>query len=239
MMNAMQLAWRNSREVPLKSAAIILDRTIPTWLEEHLETFVRKELGHVPNINPGHYNLFHFTQNNVNNLKLLWEQAKKAAGDMPMLLAGRDVYLFEILARCEGYPTTYRQDISRSTVKHIADRNDYSQYFLIDTGYRGTIPNALSMNHWKLISYNVSCTTGKTTTTEEKLKHQLAYPRTEYVYLAGTMECAPKYYKQAFLSSDPNGQQFVTQEREQEEMFTAASWVTRIMATGKSPLGAR
>lgn len=124
---------------------------LSTWLDEHLETFVRPNLGRIPNIDLKDYDLIEFTPQRIRALVAFWDQAKKRCGDKPMLLAGRDVYLLEVIAHMEGYPTTFRSDISALTASHVVE--DYTKHYLVDTGYKGSVPIALKMEHWDLMRY--------------------------------------------------------------------------------------
>ncbi len=122
-----------------------------TWLEEHIETFVFPNLGYVPIINPQHQNLKDWTPTRIKALQAVWSRAKARSGGRPILLAGRDVYLLQVLAELEEFPTTFRPDISGASVTQIKD--DYSKYYCIDTGNKGTIPKTLGCEKWDLIYY--------------------------------------------------------------------------------------
>ncbi len=117
------------------------------WLQDHMTQFVVPVLGFQPSplaSTP------YFTQEELTVLKNLWRSCKAKAAGRPILLPGRDVFVFEILARREGFPTTFRPEISRLTVEYI--KEDYSQHFIFDTGYAGTIPRALRCQSFSLAS---------------------------------------------------------------------------------------
>lgn len=157
-----------------------------TWLEEHLETFVRPYLGHIPKVDPKDWNIQNWTPLRIRALRAIWNQAKVRSGGRPIILAGRDVFLIEVLARLENYPTTFRSDISSPTVGLV--KEDYSKYYCLDTGFRGSIPKALKCEAWDLIS----CYSEKT--------HQV-FPRAK-VYghttnVAGALETVSKYWTRA------------------------------------------
>lgn len=111
------------------------------WLQNHMETFVKPTLGYIPVLDNNYRRVF--TSEEMAVVKAMWKAVKCEARRVgkPILLAGRDVFIFEILARREGFPTTFRPDISRLTVSHV--KEDYSGHLLFDTGFAGSIPRAL------------------------------------------------------------------------------------------------
>ncbi len=123
-----------------------------TWREEHLETFIIPYLWKMPELTQqDSYVEAQWTPAHIRALVGIWNEAKKEAGHRPILLAGRDVYLFEVLARIEGFPTTFRPDISSTSVTQV--KEDYSKFYCIDTGNKGTIPNTIGCEKWHLINY--------------------------------------------------------------------------------------
>lgn len=170
---------------------------LSTWLDEHLETFVRPNLGRIPNIDLKDYDLIEFTPQRIRALVAFWDQAKKRCGDKPMLLAGRDVYLLEVIARMEGYPTTFRSDISAITAAHI--KEDYTKHYLVDTGFKGSVPLAMKMEHWDLMRYYPIY---KAQHGAELERHQL-FPRARFresspiCYIPGLLERCSKYWDRA------------------------------------------
>lgn len=114
------------------------------WLSTHLEEFVRPQLGFIPS------KVDFFTTEELTVIKNIWRSSKVAAASRPMLLAGRDAFVFEILARRENFPTTFRPDISRATVSIV--KEDYSNYYLLDTGFMGSIARGLFISHYGLAS---------------------------------------------------------------------------------------
>ena len=141
-----------------------------SFLEEHLETFVRPNLGHIPNVNPKETGPNLWTPKLITCLEAVWKQAKRRAGERKILLAGRDTWEFEILARVEGVPTDFRPDIStvvavcglgylltggydfdRKGEPHPLIKEDYSEHYLLDSGYKGTIPKALGVKNWDMV----------------------------------------------------------------------------------------
>lgn len=198
------------------------------WLEQHLEEFVRPRLGCIPALDAKKsYYVEQVTETFLKAVRFTWAEVKKCAGDRPILLAGRDAYAWEILARCENYPTTFRPDISRNTVAYVNE--DYSEHFLADTGYRGTIPIHLKVKNWKLISYTTHISTGKVTSDLEKAEHQLCFPNRNFMFCSGPMEGVEKYWT---MANYRDGR--IHQELEHEHSFINASMFTRAIATNKA-----
>jgi len=79
------------------------------WLQEHMETFVQPYLGFTPT-DP----LPYFSPQELTVIKNTWRSVKQHAEGRDLLLAGRDVFIFEILARRENYPTTFMPECSRA-----------------------------------------------------------------------------------------------------------------------------
>ena len=159
-----------------------------SWLRDHLNQFVTPYLGDEPGpprLTP------HFTPQEMAVIKNVWRAAKAEAGLRRMLLAGRDVFIFEILARRERFPTTFRPDVSRQTAFAIAEefRSKANDYFLLDTGFRGSIPQALGIKNYKFTSADLD------------LKAKQAFPHlTGSRSLALKIEATPKYWRSAVMS---------------------------------------
>lgn len=115
------------------------------WLQDHMREFVEPVLGYHPSQSASYY-----TPEELTVIKNLWRSAKSKANGRPILLPGRDVFVFEVLARREGFPTVFRPDISRLTVEHVTE--DYSGHFVFDTGYAGSIPKLLNAKLFSLAS---------------------------------------------------------------------------------------
>lgn len=133
-----------------------------SWLADHLEQFVVPYLGHFPApftrprwdaSDPVQDN--YFTPAEMAILKASWRSAKKAARGHTIGLFGRDVWVYEVLARRENYPTDFRPECSRQTA-HLL-RTNYTKpvpRFLLDTGFVGSIPRALGIKEYTLLSAN-------------------------------------------------------------------------------------
>lgn len=125
-----------------------------SWLEYHLETFVRPVIGEIPN--EKEY-INQFSVGEMSLIKNAWRSVKKKAKGKRILLPGRDVCIFEILARRENYPTLFIPECSRQTVGIIAQQmsqKEVDELFVFDTGFFGTIPKMLRSNSFSLLSFD-------------------------------------------------------------------------------------
>ena len=179
-----------------------------SWLAEHLETFAKPILGYVPTQLTDTTRFFSPQEMSV--IKNMWRSVKCEArrSGKQMLLAGRDVFVFEVLARREGYPTTFRPDISRLTVAHV--KEDYSDYFLFDTGFMGSIAKGLRIKQYTMASSNKTAMValGPLMHVYNRLHktHKLLTGDTQQVFprlkgarsLALKIERTPKYWRTAF-----------------------------------------
>jgi hypothetical protein len=162
------------------------------WLEQHLQTFVAKHLGFVPESEGPHF----FTPEELSVIKSWWRSAKACAKGKKILLAGRDVFVFEILARRENYPTLFLPECSRASVKSITLPD--GDLFLLDTGFAGSIPAALHVKNFRLLSYAMP----------QQVEVQV-FPRlTMSRHLALRIETIPKYWKTAHLVDGKIHQEF-------------------------------
>lgn len=128
------------------------------WFREHLENFVKPYLGYIPQLeivydmnHPANYWVNRMNRRTVNATVAIWLEAKRRLGDRPILLAGRDAWLFEVLARVDGTPTIFRPDISSYTKDHPSLKGIYKNYALLDSGNRGSVPFALGIKHFLLV----------------------------------------------------------------------------------------
>jgi hypothetical protein len=123
------------------------------WLKNHLETFVEpvsKELGTIPSdpwlneIRGSYYK--RLTPEQMTVVKNAWRAAKSRSEGKTLLLMGRDVWIFEVLARREGYPTIFDPSCSRQTCYHEKFKKfDSKRHILLDTGFAGSIATALKV----------------------------------------------------------------------------------------------
>lgn len=89
----------------------------------------------------------------LNKLVEAWARARYNSKGKEIVLLGRDVWEFEILARIEGYPTLFYPQVSSWSYKwfqEVAGKR-FENSYLIDSGNKGTIPKALGMKHWQLV----------------------------------------------------------------------------------------
>lgn len=153
-----------------------------SWLQEHLETFVKPYLGFIPEAGPAV-----FTKEQMTVIKNCWRSAKAQAKGKTILLPGRDVFVFEILARRENYPTVFVPGCSRQTASFL-DLKVPADTFLLDTGFMGSIPQSLRLKNFKLLSF---FDRGNNVGTQ-------VFPRlTLSRNLALAMEATPKYWQSA------------------------------------------
>lgn len=120
-----------------------------SWLQEHLRTFVLPHLGCIPD--PDSPTRL-FTKEEMAVIKNIWRSAKQAAKGKMLVLPGRDVFIFEILARRENYPTYFLPACSRGSVRYFKDKLPENA-FIFDTGFMGSIPRALEVDNFKLVSF--------------------------------------------------------------------------------------
>lgn len=230
------------------------------WLEEHLETFVRPHLGTVPTEWPGPKVMYgqhnnQWSDYRIKALMALWAVAKKRSEGRPILLAGRDVWLFEVLARIEDVPTTFRPEISSTVAKASpkAITENYKEYYLLDTGYRGSVPVALGITHFDLISFDpvVYPPLPLEERLAERLKHQV-FPNAQLGRLlpngkhqkagkmsgmAGLLESTPKYWTRGTITICGGGGWQISQKLNTTAEFTATALLTQMIArAGRFPL---
>ncbi len=199
-----------------------------TWIDEHLETFVRPHLGYVPNKDDdGNSYVGQFTPRGLAALHALWIKTKARAGNKTILLAGRDVFLFEVLARMEGSDTIFRPDISSHTYTYFYKcfpqlKDKIRECYCVDTGYRGSIPIGLGITEFSLIS---------ATSADQTKRDQIQiFPRArgQCVSLAGTLESVPKYWRTAQMAV---GYKSIVQDIETNKtVFARAAVLTRHVA---------
>lgn len=119
------------------------------WLETHMEEFVRPV---VPKFDETP--LGYFKPEEITVIKNAWRSAKKSARGRTIFLPGRDVWIFEVLARREDYPTLFMPECSRMTVSQIQkNMGTFDNIHLFDTGFAGSIPKGLKVKNFGLLSY--------------------------------------------------------------------------------------
>lgn len=194
------------------------------WLDDHLVEFVvpklkadevmkeypeDKILRDIKSVGP----LGYFKSEEMTVIKNAWRATKKAAGDKPILLAGRDVFIFEILARRENYPTRFIPECSRMTASHLAKTiPDVKDYFLFDTGFVGSIPRALGIDNFSLLSWSRPLNIWDDSF--NAIESKQIFPRmTMSRSLALKIEVTPKYWESgrigtniALIQADPDAQ---------------------------------
>lgn len=198
------------------------------WLDTHLETFVKPVLGIVPRLSEdlrkSHWIIQSLNERQLYSLLKLWSKGKERADGRPILLAGRDAYLFEICARMENFPTIFRPDISTATAEWV--KEDYTMCYLLDSGHQGTVPKRMNMKHYGLINCSIAA---------DKKDHQIFPTDKEnapYVNLYGTFEGASKYWTRGSialihpLKPVSKDNVIITQGFENKLSFTSAAQIT-------------
>ena len=186
-----------------------------SWLDEHLETFVRPYLGYVPNVDIKNswYHMWArgYHKKSLPCLYITWAALKKhaEAKKKVLMFPGRDMWEMEILARMENYPTIFRPDISTNTMDMIGDI--YRDHLIVDTGYAGSTPKALKAEDWLLIWHSDETQQSKKRQIFPRALGQIEDPETGSIlrnpspvlYVACLMESSPKYWQRGSLKIDP------------------------------------
>lgn len=195
------------------------------WLQEHLDGFVQPRLGYIPK------KIDFFTPEELTVIKNIWRAAKVQAASRSMLLAGRDAFVFEILARREGFPTAFRPDISRAVVS-LVPTGQYEHHFLLDTGFAGSIPRGLGIDNFGMASA-MKATAGK-----YQIFPHLSHARA----LALKIEAMPKYWQsgqyRTILKEDGiyyRKETEIYQEFSEPQEFDRAAAVTIGIYTSSTP----
>ncbi len=176
------------------------------WLDTHIDEFVLPQLKkfHSGRTDFNREPLGYFTQDEKTVIKNIWRATKKNAKGKPILLAGRDVFIFEVLARREDYPTTFIPECSRMTAKYLAEKiPNVKDYFLFDTGFVGSIPRALGIEDFTLLSFSRPFLSYQEIGNEEKIREydnrnvrKQIFPRMSFSRgLALKIEVTPKYWE--------------------------------------------
>ena len=162
------------------------------WLDDHLENFVEPVVPNFVRNLDRRTQMNYFSQQELTVIKNAWRSVKKNAQGKRILLAGRDVFIFEILAQRERYPTFFVPECSRMTVHDIAKLiPDPDTYFLFDTGFAGSIPRGLRMDAFKMLSAYENT--------------QQIFPRLSFSRgLALRIEHTPKYWSTGHVDADGN-----------------------------------
>jgi hypothetical protein len=187
-----------------------------SWLNQHLETFVYPEIGE-QKLPP----LGYFTPRDLTLIKNAWKSFKKHAKNKTILLPGRDVFVFEILARRENYPTIFMPELSRKTVGYYRDNLNMKkeEVCIIDTGFAGSIPLGLGIKEFKMLSHN-SLHSDIHIFPSLKMSRELALK----------IEHTPKYWTTAFMTA-----QGVMQVRSVFTEFVKAACLTVEVFTNSAP----
>ena len=203
-----------------------------SWLREHIDTFVTPHLviGESTFIYTGGQRQIKPEQMAV--IKNAWRSAKSAANGKKILLMGRDVWVFEVLARRENYPTIFDPSCSRQTCHHpkFAVYNS-REHILLDTGFVGSIARAMHIDCILLSADRMSDT----------VANKQVFPRLKGARsLALFLENLPKYWTSAHLGgaySDYSGKEarLILQSLSNSHEFREAALLTQEVYTDSSP----
>lgn len=185
------------------------------WLKQHLENFVQPVIGTIPSSleEPRYLSI-----DDMAVIKNAWRSMKRTAKGKTILLPGRDVWVFEVLARRENYPTLFIPQCSRLALDgvEILRADDYA---LLDTGFAGSIPKGLRIDDYLLLS---CCDASK----------QIFPCRTRSRTLALKIESLPKYWRSGRYNRESN---VIEQQLSDSEDFKKAAILTQQVYTDSSP----
>ena len=158
------------------------------WLSEHLESFVKPYLGYIPDTEGSELRKMYLSSVEMTLIKNIWRSLKKRAREEKkiIVLPGRDVFIFEILARREGIPTIFMPECSRQTVQEVKLPINPTKAIILDTGFLGTIPNTLGVKSFGMVSHH-----DRSASNPNQIFPLLTFSRN----LALKIEKTPKYWK--------------------------------------------
>lgn len=201
-----------------------------TWLDDHLDSFVKPYLNGLPNGNLAHnYYSAQFNDKRVIAMVAIWQHTKRKAAGRTILLPGRDVFLFEVIAGMFGDTRVFRPEISSIVAPFIAD--DYSEHFCLDTGYKGSVPKALGMTHWGLVLYD--CSSGGAGDNKINRPLRQIFPtcsKEPYGSLSSNLEGCPKYWTSAVMQQAPYVKGGAIVQKLDPTYFPAAALLTMHVA---------
>lgn len=205
-----------------------------TWLDVHLNNFVRPYLRCIPEVEPDNMCIKRFSPKVLIALNLIWNEAKKKAQGRTILLPGRDVFLFEVIARMQGdYPTIFRPEISSAVADYVTE--NYKECFVLDTGYSGSIPKKLGIQNWSLVQYDPLYS--KNALAGDKPFRQI-FPKASrwsiYGSLSSLLEGCPKYWIRALMRSPITKGGPVTQPFDNYNFRTAAMLTIHVARSVKA-----
>lgn len=142
-----------------KSHYVPLSAVGAGWIEAHIETFIKPNWGgkvpEIPiNINPPTDPRAMWPIKTMRVLQACWEKAKERSKGRVILLPGRDTWMFEVLARLDGRETRFIPECSARVWSTIANKDDFSHYYCIDSGNKGSIPVGLRVADWDLVYWS-------------------------------------------------------------------------------------
>ena len=155
------------------------------WLADHQRDFVEPIKATLSTTGRVSFFGSSIESQDMSLIKNAWRSAKKLSKGKTILLMGRDVWPFEVLARREGFPTIFDPRCSRQTCYH-SDYQIYNKakHVLLDTGFEGTIARVLHIDCILLSANQLSA-----------VAHTQVFPKMKGARsLALRLEALPKYW---------------------------------------------
>lgn len=169
----------------------------------------------------------YFSPEEMSLIKSVWRTVKRQAEESgkPLYLLGRDVWVFEVLARREHYPTCFNPQVSRATCHNF----DFSDCFIFDTGFIGTIPNRTGCTTYSLLSSDRNPNKWQRKSLRPKdlgSRQTLGYFNSARG-LALKIEATPKYWRSAILGLGYKPQQGFADPKEMVQALLLTEEVFR------------
>jgi hypothetical protein len=177
------------------------------WIEEHFEYVVRPMLPANANVSSelvpkelaslfNGWTISNFKNiEDLNGLFFLWAVVKEKAKRLrkPLLLPGRDAYIFTVLGEIDRARIINRPDISTITSPFV--KEDYTNTVMTDSGYSGTCARHMGIKDWFLISCG--------RTHRQIYRGVLPGSNLDASAFGSTFEGVPKYWNRAYMKGDP------------------------------------
>lgn len=157
-----------------------------SWYTDHRDWYV-KTFGEYPSEKP----LGYFSADEMRKIKSAWKAFKRVSEreNKYLLLLGRDVWIFKVLAERENFKHFYFSPcVSRQTAPAYKGQFNQNKYILVDTGFVGSIGRAVGVD-FALLSFAIP---------DKTYNSKQIFP-----YMKGSRELAlkientPKYWESA------------------------------------------
>lgn len=139
-------------------------------------------------------------------VKNTWKALKSRAHGKPILLPGRDVFLWEVMARQEDYPTVFSHQVSRITVDQWAKEHpECIGMFAFDTGFMGSVLRPFHRISMSGI-FRESDLRGALGSADQTSRYAQVFPRLRGARgIVLQIENLPKYYRRAYIAERVQG----------------------------------